>query len=216
MWENIPKPWQLAFVEAWEAYCAGSIPIGAVLADASGEVICRGRNRIHDRSAPAGQICANKLAHAELNVLLQVGIDEAQTLPDCTLYTTTEPCVLCFGAIVMAGVRRVRYAAADALAGGADLNRAGNRFVMSRKIDMRCEHGFLAVIQKVLRTDYLLGLKDKDLAERLLAYEIAEYPDAVELGRRWHESGRLQFAREQGMGIDRVVDELSREIGHIA
>ena len=171
MWENIPKPWQLAFVEAWEAYCAGSIPIGAVLVDASGEVVCRGRNRIHDRSAPAGQICANKLAHAELNVLLQVVIGEAGKLPDCTLYTTTEPCVLCFGAIVMAGVRRVRHAAADALAGGADLNRTGHRFVTSRQIDMRCEHGFLAVIQKVLRTDYLLGLKDKELAERLLACE---------------------------------------------
>lgn len=124
--------------------------------------------------------CANKLAHAELNVLLQVGIGEAQKLPECTLSTTTEPGVLCFGAIVMAGVRRVRYATADTLAGGADLNRAGNRFVASRKIDMRCEHGFLAVIQKVLRTDYLLGLQDKELAERLLVYEIAEYSDAVE------------------------------------
>jgi len=212
MWEDISRPWQLAFIEAWNAYCAGSIPIGAVLVNSSGEVIYRGRNRIHERSAPTNQICSNKLAHAEVNVLLQVGKDEAKMLPDCTLYTTTEPCVLCFGAIVMSGIRRVRYASTDALAGGADLNHSNNRFILSRNIEMQCEHGILGIIQKVLRTDYLLRLDDKDLAERLVSYEVGQYPEAVELGRRWYESDKLLLAKEKGMGIDRIVDDISREI----
>jgi hypothetical protein len=58
------------------------------------------------------------------------------------LYTTTEPCVLCFGAIVMSGIRRVRYASTDALAGGAYLKHSN----LSRNIKMQGEHGMLGII----------------------------------------------------------------------
>jgi len=31
MWNRLSIPWKVCFEEAWEAYCKGSIPIGAVL-----------------------------------------------------------------------------------------------------------------------------------------------------------------------------------------
>ncbi len=36
MWETLDPPWQAALEMAWEAYCNGTIPIGAAVADADG------------------------------------------------------------------------------------------------------------------------------------------------------------------------------------
>jgi tRNA(adenine34) deaminase len=44
MWEDLSIPWKVSFEEAWEAYCSGSLPIGAVLVDSDHNIISRGRN----------------------------------------------------------------------------------------------------------------------------------------------------------------------------
>lgn len=113
MWDMLSVPWQVAFTEAWESYCNGSIPIGAVLIDSLGNIISQERNRINETMAPDGHTCSNRLAHAEINVLIQC-------------------------AIVMSGIRQVRYAASDPVAGGSNLNNANNDFIRSRKIDIQC------------------------------------------------------------------------------
>ncbi len=48
----LPHPWLLCLEEAWESRRQGSIPIGAVVLDAAGKVLARGRNRT---MGPAGQ-----------------------------------------------------------------------------------------------------------------------------------------------------------------
>src|SRR5215212_4445037 len=98
LWTRLPVPWRACLELAWEAYQAGSLPIGAVVADAEGEVISRGRNRIHERSGEDGYLFGHKLAHAELNALVTLDND-AYDPAECTLYTTTEPCPLCEGAL---------------------------------------------------------------------------------------------------------------------
>jgi tRNA(adenine34) deaminase len=102
---------------AWEAYGAGTIPVGAVLVDGAGAVVAEGRNRVYERAAPAPQIANSLLAHAEVNAL--VALDPERRYEDHVLYTALEPCLLCVGATVMATVGRIRYAGADPY-GGAD------------------------------------------------------------------------------------------------
>jgi tRNA(adenine34) deaminase len=46
MWDTLDLPWQAALEMAWEAYCVGTIPIGAAVADADDNIVARGRNRI--------------------------------------------------------------------------------------------------------------------------------------------------------------------------
>lgn len=213
MWASLSVPWQAAFEQAWEAYCNGSIPIGAVLADREGGVLYRGRNRVHEAAAPSGQVCQNRLAHAEVNVLLQAKTPRSSDMKDCTLYTTTEPCVLCFGAIVMSGVRAVRYAASDPVAGGTGLNRSGNAFIRERNIDVRKADHHLGEIQRVLRTDYVLRTMDAGAADRFLTLDRMEYPEAVELGREWHAAGRLQDAVNRSIPIAEIVDEIGAALG---
>jgi tRNA(adenine34) deaminase len=43
-----------------------------------------------------------------------------------TLYTTMEPCPMCFGIMAMIGIRNMRYAAKDGFAGVTELNYKSN------------------------------------------------------------------------------------------
>jgi tRNA(Arg) A34 adenosine deaminase TadA len=119
-WDSLPLPWQVCLEEAWLAYAAGCIPIGAVITAPDGAIISRGRNRINDPFVQEGFIHNNKLAHAELNALIVLpeGVYDLHT---CTLYTLLEPCPLCLGALYMSGVRNLFYAAYDPWAGSANL-----------------------------------------------------------------------------------------------
>ena len=116
-WESLEPPWRECFLLAWEAFRAGSIPVGAVLLDGAGTTVSRGRNRRSERSGPAGQLSASSLAHAEINALV--------TLPpadysDHVMYTTLEPCLLCTAALRQCHVGTVRFAGPDPLFAGID------------------------------------------------------------------------------------------------
>ena len=48
VWRELEEPWRASLELAWEAYRAGTVPVGAVVAGADGSVVARGRNRIFD------------------------------------------------------------------------------------------------------------------------------------------------------------------------
>lgn len=98
-----PKPSRVEL--AWESYRAGSLPIGAVVADAQGTVLSRGRNRIYERSGEDGSLFGHRLAHAEINALVTLDYERYGPAA-CILYTTTEPCPLCVEATRMSEVGR--------------------------------------------------------------------------------------------------------------
>jgi tRNA(Arg) A34 adenosine deaminase TadA len=114
-WADLDAPWPTCFDLAWEAYRAGTIPVGAVVTDGDGRIVGRGRNRTHDLTAPAGRICSSPLAHAEIDALL--ALSPESRYEGHTLWTTVEPCLLCMGATITAAVGSVRWAAADVYAG---------------------------------------------------------------------------------------------------
>jgi tRNA(adenine34) deaminase len=120
LWKYLSPPWQGCIEEAWVAYCIGSLPIGSVITDAHGNILARGHNRVHKQPAEERVLTGHRLAHAELNALLCIDLN---TINPCTciLYTTTEPCPLCVGAIRMALIGEVRYASRDEIAGSATL-----------------------------------------------------------------------------------------------
>lgn len=102
---------------AWEAYCAGSFPIGALVCDADGVVVAEGRNRIGETDAPPGRLRHTALAHAEMDVLAQLPIGE---YADHVLYSSLEPCLLCRAAITMTHIGTVHHLAADVICDGLD------------------------------------------------------------------------------------------------
>jgi guanine deaminase len=92
--------------------CGG--PFGVVIVR-SGQIIAEGVNQVTSRNDPT--------AHAEVVAIRQacakLGVFE---LKDCELYSSCEPCPMCFGAIYWARLARVYYAntATDAAKIGFD------------------------------------------------------------------------------------------------
>jgi len=99
-----------ALAEAAAAAAAGDVPVGAVITDASGTVIARGRNRREADGDPTG--------HAELDAIRAAAqaIGEWR-LDGLTLVVTLEPCTMCAGAITNARLSRLVFGAADPRAG---------------------------------------------------------------------------------------------------
>lgn len=96
---------QRALELAKQSEAAGEVPVGAVLT-LDDVMIGEGYNRPIQTSDPT--------AHAEIIALRQGALDvNNYRLPNTTLYVTLEPCVMCFGAIIHARVKRVLYGASD-------------------------------------------------------------------------------------------------------
>ena len=99
-----------ALAEAEAAAAVGDVPVGAVVTDASGAVIARGRNRREADGDPTG--------HAELDAIRAAAqaIGEWR-LDGLTLVVTLEPCTMCAGAITNARLSRLVFGATDPSAG---------------------------------------------------------------------------------------------------
>jgi len=100
----------LALDEARRAITTGDVPVGAVVVDAHGAVVGRGRNAREADDDPTG--------HAEIRALRAASQTLGRwRLDDCTLVVTLEPCVMCAGATVLARVPRLVLGAWDPKAG---------------------------------------------------------------------------------------------------
>jgi tRNA(adenine34) deaminase len=99
-----------ALDEARAALPSGDVPVGAVVLDAGGMVIGRGRNVRERDGDPTG--------HAELLAIRAAAeVVGGWRLTGCTLVVTLEPCTMCAGAIVLSRLERLVFAAYDEKAG---------------------------------------------------------------------------------------------------
>ncbi len=104
---------KLALAEARRAYDENEVPIGAVLIDEDGLLICGEHNRIEQLN--------DATAHAELLTLRAASRKlNRRRLTTCTLYSTVEPCAMCAGALILCRVKRLVYGATDSKFGAAE------------------------------------------------------------------------------------------------
>ena len=88
--------------EAVQARSTGNTPFGAVLVDASGEIIMRQGNAehdLHDATAHAEFVLASRASRTY----------DKKRLWGCTLYTTCEPCPMCTGGIYWANIGKIVF-----------------------------------------------------------------------------------------------------------
>ena len=110
-----------ALKQAQKALLDGEVPVGAIIVK-DGKIIARGRNEREKKQDPC--------RHAEITVIQRAARALGSwRLLDCALYVTLEPCAMCAGAIILARIPRVIYAAADPKAGacGSVLNIPAER-----------------------------------------------------------------------------------------
>ena len=91
---------------ARKAASRGEIPVGALVVDKDGKIIGEGFNRREELQSPT--------AHAEVLAIEQAAKTLKNRRPSgCTLYVTLEPCPMCAGAVMNAGLKRLVYGAFD-------------------------------------------------------------------------------------------------------
>jgi len=96
--------------DAASAASAADVPVGAVILDATGTVLARGRNRREADGDPT--------AHAEIVAIRAAArAIGSWRLDGLTLVVTLEPCTMCAGAITAARLSRLVFAAPDPRAG---------------------------------------------------------------------------------------------------
>ena len=139
------KLWmQHALEEARAALDHDDVPVGAVIVR-DGEVLARAHNR--------REVDGDPTAHAELLAIRAAAVQLGSwRLDDCTLYVTLEPCAMCAGALVLARVPALVFAAADPKAGAV-----GSLYDIAR--DDRLNH-------RVEVTDEVMAEECGDLLKR--------------------------------------------------
>ena len=104
--ENDLQHLRSAIEVAQQAREHGNHPFGAILVDENNQMLLEAEN-----SVVTGKDCAG---HAETNLMrLATQNFSPEKLAMCTLYTSTEPCAMCAGAIYWGNVRHVVYALSE-------------------------------------------------------------------------------------------------------
>ena len=106
----LPPPMRRALDLAAVAAEAGEVPVGAVIT-LGDEIIAEARNAMRGSLDPT--------AHAEIVAIRHAATRLGQArLDGCTLWVTLEPCAMCAGAIALARLDALRFAADDPKGGG--------------------------------------------------------------------------------------------------
>lgn len=95
----------LAIKEAKRALQEEEVPIGAVIVSQN-QIVGKGYNQV--------ERLKDVTAHAEIIALTAAAnYFNSKYLPDCTLYVTLEPCMMCANAIGWAQIKQVVFGASD-------------------------------------------------------------------------------------------------------
>lgn len=160
----------------------------------------------YENKGESREIARHKISHAELNALIKVSEFDHPNIRKYTLYTTTEPCPLCFGALVMANVRNLKYAARDRYAGSTELNNA-SKYIQSKNINIIGPFTDLEKFQVTMHTAYELIRNFQ--CERLLNAWSKDCPISVELGIKIYQYGSLEKLIKQDACASDVFNLIS-------
>ena len=206
-YEELSPAWQRVFALAWDSLLHGSKAIAAVIVSETGEVISEGRNRISENVYPNYRI-----AHAETEAVANLDVKKYPNADDYTLYAGLEPCVMCFGTIVMGHVKKIVIAARDGYGGAMELATA-TEFLRKHPIQIEYADPMLGYVQRTMQAFREL-IKNEDIRKRehtLQAISMV-HPESVEVAKKLMENGYIQQAIDSGEEyaaiFNKVVEEL--------
>lgn len=197
MWNDVSQPWQKAFELAWISYQRNTIPIGCVIVDEDGKVVSEGRNRIYDElsSHPLAQ---SIMGHGEMSALFHLKVHHHPRIKNYTLYSTMEPCPMCFGTCVMMNIRRIVYAAQDHFAGATSLHDK-LEYIHNKQIKLQHVGHDLEVFQLVMQT----------------AFEMTrDHPRRVDILNAWSQTNKIAVTLGQELSQHGVFNT-NRDISDV-
>ncbi len=101
---------KIALEEATKGFDRDEVPIGAVIVSKEGVILGAGHNSPISLNDPT--------AHAEINAIRDAAkFEKNYRLTGSTIYVTLEPCLMCYGAMVHARIKRLVFGAYDKRSG---------------------------------------------------------------------------------------------------
>lgn len=204
MWNDISFIWQTAFLEGWEAFKKGSVPIGAAICDDNGRIICTGRNR-------CGELTEGnrRTAHAETDCLNRLDTQKHPDFRSYNLYACMEPCPMCMGTLVMSGLRNLRSAARDGYCGAVHY-RDMSRYINSKNIAAVFEGGDLELVQLTMQTYYELGrVNESKSSSMVIECFSADCPRALTIARNLYDRKLLDDYADKNADFGEVFDMIA-------
>ena len=105
---------ELALEQARKAFDEGEFPVGCVIMQA-GKVIASGARM----GTTPDKLFFSEIDHAEIRALKHLETIDTQFEPEkLILFSTMEPCLMCFGAIILSRIKKIVYAYEDPMGGG--------------------------------------------------------------------------------------------------
>ena len=134
-----------AIEEARQALNKGEFPVGCVMVYENRVLVTGARHH-------SGPEKLNELDHAEMFALRRlVDLEKKIDREGVTLFSTLEPCLMCYAASIINGIRKIVYAYEDVMGGGTDMDLTGlNPFYRNTEI---------TVIPHILRHESLMLFK---------------------------------------------------------
>lgn len=200
-WNNIEKPWQVSFEQGWQAFKKGSIPIGAVIVDDKNNIISVGRNKIYEKLTPN-----SKIAHAEMECLLNLDTIKYPNVREYTLFTCMEPCPMCFGTIIMSNIRNIKIASKDSYCGAVHFCN-DDSYIASKNMQISFERGILETVQLVLQTYFILRSLNGE-ANKIVELFQKDNPIAVKIAEQFYKDRYLDDCSQRGTDISEVFNEI--------
>jgi len=108
-----------ALEQAGKAFEQGQFPVGCVIVQ-DDQVIASG-----SRAGTSGDLSFfSEIDHAEIRALKALESSDVRFIPDrAVLFCTMEPCLMCYAAIILSGIRTLVFAYEDVMGGGTGLDR---------------------------------------------------------------------------------------------
>jgi len=141
-----------AIKEAQKAFDADEVPVGAVIVYKN-TIIAKAHNQIKTLKDPT--------AHAEMIAITQAAnYLQNERLTGCTMYSTLEPCCMCAGAMVLARIKNLIYAAPDPKAGA---HTSSFKILTNKKLNhtVRVKKGILENESSLLIKDFFKIKREK-------------------------------------------------------
>ncbi|MBP5835972.1 nucleoside deaminase [Candidatus Phytoplasma meliae] len=141
-----------ALQEARKAYLKEEVPVGAVVV-LNDKIIARAHNNRHQKNFFFG--------HAEFLALIKANKKlKTRRLNDISVYVTLEPCLMCIGALIQAGVKKLYYGASDFKTNSMENMCSSLSIFSSYKVIAKS--GFLAQESSDLLKHFFQKLRQKD------------------------------------------------------
>ena len=134
-----------ALQEANYAFFKDEVPVGCVIVR-NNEIISRSSNMV--------ELLNDSTAHAELIAITSAQNNlNSKNLENCTLYTTLEPCMMCYGAIYWSKIKTIVY-------GASDQKRGFSKHIINVDRDIKIIKGVLEAESKDLLNSFFKKIRD--------------------------------------------------------